>query len=251
MNIPLVLHVPHASIKIPEHVMDQFVITRKELESEIRVLTDHATDRIFRNAFPFATSVVFPVSRLVVDPERFINDSQEPMAETGMGVIYTHGTHRQRIRRDLTHMERRCLLRKYYCPHHEGLTRTVQRHLEKHGKCLVLDCHSFPAQALPYEQYPDARRPDFCLGTDDFHSPEGLVLNVETRLTRQGFEVARNEPFRGCLVPSRYCRSDRRVLALMIEINRSLYMDDDLSLCEPRLEQLIANLRGLRSSLVS
>lgn len=251
MNIPLVLHVPHASIKIPKHVMDQFVIGRKELESEVRLLTDHATDRVFGNAFPLATPVVFPVSRLVVDPERFIDDSQEPMAETGMGVIYTHGTHRQLIRRNLTYMERMCLLRKYYCPHHEGLTWTIQRHLEKYGMCLVLDCHSFPAEALPYEHFPNAKRPDFCLGTDDFHSPEELVLDVETKLTRQGFNVARNEPFRGCLVPSRYYRSDRRVQALMIEINRSLYMDEDLSLCEPRLEHLIANLRCLQSSLVS
>ena len=231
--------------------MNQFVASAEELDREIRLLTDHATDRIFGKAFPLAASVVFPVSRLVVDPERFIDDSQEPMAETGMGVIYTHGTRRQRIRRDLIHMERMCLLRKYYCPHHEGLTWMVQRHLEKHGKCLVLDCHSFPAEALPYEHFPNARRPDICLGTNDFHSPEDLVLEVESKLTQQGFDVARNEPFRGCLVPSRYYRSDRRVRALMIELNRSLYTNDDLSLCEPRLEQLIADLRCLRSSLVT
>lgn len=251
MKTPLVLHIPHASTRIPKDFLDQFVITRKEIESEIRLLTDHATDRIFGSAFPLAASVVFPVSRLVVDPERFLDDAQEPMAEFGMGVVYTHGTRRQRIRRDLSHGERKSLLRKYYSPHHEELTRAVQQRLETHGKCLVLDCHSFPAEALPFEHFPDARRPDFCLGTDDFHSPQALVLDVERRLTRQGFSVVRNEPFRGCLVPSKYYRSERRVRALMIEINRSLYMDDDFSLREPRLEQLIATLRDLQSSLVS
>ena len=32
--------------------------------------------------------VVFPVSRLVVDPERFLYDAHEPMAARGMGAVY-------------------------------------------------------------------------------------------------------------------------------------------------------------------
>jgi hypothetical protein len=34
-----------------------------------------------------------PVPRLVVDPERFADDSLELMAERGMGVIYTKTAH--------------------------------------------------------------------------------------------------------------------------------------------------------------
>ena len=249
-TIPIVLHIPHASTIVPVDVLNQFLISREELENEIKLLTDHATDRIFTSAFPEATACVFPVNRFVVDPERFADDSQEPMAETGMGVIYTHGTGQQPIRRALTRSERQSLLDKYYRPHHDELTCAVQRHLEERDKCLVLDCHSFPAEALLYEHFPNARRPDFCLGTDDYHSPEEVVLNVENELSRQGFSVARNEPFRGCLVPLEYFRRDRRVRSLMIEINRSLYMNDDFSLRENRLERLIATLRRLRSSLV-
>ena len=232
-------------------VLDQFLIGREELESENRLLTDHATDRIFRNAFPLANSVVFPVSRLAVDAERFIDDYQEPMAKTGMGVIYTHGTRRQPIRRDLTPEERRSLLSRYYHPHHQELDQAVQRQLDEHGKCLILDCHSYPPEALPYEHHPDARRPEFCLGTDDFHSPEELISSVENKLTAQKFSVARNEPFRGCMVPTKYYQRDRRVRSLMIEINRSLYMNHDFTVHEPRLERLIAVLQSLQSLLVS
>ena len=234
--------------------MNQFLISREEFENEIRLLTDHATDRIFKSAFgrhPEATACVFPVNRFVVDPERYMDDLREPMAETGMGVIYTHGTRRQQIRRALTHSERQSLLDKYYRPHHDELTSAVQRLLEKHDDCLVLDCHSFPTEALPYEHFPNTRRPDFCLGTDDFHTPAELISNVENELTQSGFSVARDEPFQGSLVPLEYYRCDRRVRSLMIEINRSLYMNDDFSLDEQCLERLVATLRSLQSSLVA
>lgn len=249
-TIPIVLHIPHASTIVPVDVLSQFLISREELTNEIRLLTGHATDRIFTSAFPEATACVFPVNRVVVDPERFADDSQEPMARTGMGVIYTHGIRRQPIRHALAHSERQSLLDKYYKPHHDELTSAVQRHLEERDKCLVLDCHSFPAEALPYEHHQNARRPDFCLGTDDFHTPEELVLGVENELTQQGFSVARNEPFGGCLVPLDYYQCDRRVRSLMIEIKRSLYMNDDFSLREQCIERLIATLQRLQSSLV-
>lgn len=51
-------------------------------------MTDHLTDVLF--AVPGVTSVRFPVSRLVLDPERFESDDREVMATKGMGVVYTH-----------------------------------------------------------------------------------------------------------------------------------------------------------------
>ena len=244
--MPIVLHIPHSSRIVPNEVRDQFVIGPEELAKEIDRLTDHETDGIFTKAFPDATACVFPISRFVIDPERFEDDSKEPMATTGMGVIYTHGTRRQPIRRGLTHDERWSLLRDYYRPHHEALTQAVQRCLDRHDKCLVLDCHSFPSKALPCEHYQDARRPEFCLGTDEFHTPKALVANVERELSRRGYSVLRNEPFPGCLVPLEYLQRDGRVLSLMIEVNRSLYMNNDYSLCEQRLERIIEVLRALR-----
>ena len=50
--------------------------------------------------------------------------------------------------------------------------------------CLIIDGHSFPALPLPYELNQRAFRPDFCIGTDDFHTPEELVATVESELER-------------------------------------------------------------------
>ena len=98
MSSPIVLHPPHASTFIPEDLRDDFLLSDEELREELNRITDHATDVIFQQAFPEAKAIVFPVSRLVVDPERFSEDSQEPMSQLGMDVTYTSGSLRQPLR---------------------------------------------------------------------------------------------------------------------------------------------------------
>ncbi|MBQ3663473.1 MAG: N-formylglutamate amidohydrolase [Clostridia bacterium] len=36
-----------------------------------------------------------------------------------------------------------------------------------------------------------------------------------------------NRPYSGSMVPLAYYRKDRRVMSLMIEVNRSLYMEEN------------------------
>ena len=86
MSSPIVLHLPHAATLIPEDLRQDFLLSDQELQQELNRITDHATDLIFQQAFPEANAIVFPVSRLVVNPERFSDDSQEPMSRVGMGV---------------------------------------------------------------------------------------------------------------------------------------------------------------------
>ena len=45
---------------------------------------------------------MFPVGRLVVDPERFSDDSLELMSQVGMGITYTRGSLRQPLREQPT-----------------------------------------------------------------------------------------------------------------------------------------------------
>ena len=102
----MILHLPHASTLIPEDLRNDFLLSDQELQEELNRITDHATDVIFQQAFPEANAIVFPVSRLVVDPERFSEDSQEPMSQVGMGVTYTRGSLRQPLRNPPTQSKR-------------------------------------------------------------------------------------------------------------------------------------------------
>ena len=243
MQIPIVLHLPHASILIPEDLRDDFLLGEVELQGELDRITDHQTDRIFLGAFPEANSVTFPVSRLVVDPERFCDDSHEPMSKVGMGVLYARGSLCQPIREAPSPEKRKQLLQRFYVPHHQRLTDLVGDTLQAHGRCLIIDGHSYPADALPYELQQTSARPDFCLGTDDFHTPAELVASVENQLNYLGYSTARNEPFGGTIVPMKYYQQDQRVQSLMIEINRGLYLREDYSVDEAGLNRVIDVLR--------
>ena len=175
----------------------------------------------------------------MVDPERFLNDSQEPMCQVGMGVTYTRGSLRQPLREQPTQGNRQELLERYYIPHHKKLTEAVEESLLANGHCLIIDGHSFPALPLPYELEQTAFRPDFCLGTDDFHTPEELVAKVEKILESCGYSTAEYQPFIGTIVPMEHYHKDQRVPLLMIEINRWIYLGEGCSVDSERLGMLV------------
>ena len=113
-----------------------------------------------------------------------------------------------------------------YRPYHRALERLVAECVRRFGRCLIVDGHSFPAAALPYELDRGAPRPDICLGTvATGQSPEPLVALVERTVRDHGFSVGRNTPFGGAIMPSRFA-GDPTVATIMIETNRRLYLDE-------------------------
>ena len=224
----VVLHIPHDSLVIPDDVRSQLLLMDPDLELELLRMTDHLTHALFAEPCGEATVVRAPVSRLVVDVERFPDDAREPMAARGMGAVYEVTSHLAPLRRRLTLGERLALMRAWYHPHHEQLEAAVSAAVDRHGRCVVIDCHSFPSVALPYEQAdPEVARPDICIGTDDFHTSNALADAFVSAFRCQGWSVSVNEPFSGALVPSSRFRKDRRVAAVMVEVNRRLYLREE------------------------
>ena len=189
-------------------------------------MTDHYTDELFSSPTIEAESVIFPISRLVVDPERFTDDKQEVMSKKGMGVVYTKTSDQKQLRRDISDQERKSLLNTYYIPHHKKLSDLVCRSLDSINKAIIIDAHSFPSVPLPYEFDQNPQRPDICIGTDSFHTPDVLVNKAKDIFSLAGYSVVLNQPFAGTYVPAPFYHNDPRVVSLMIEVNRNLYMDE-------------------------
>lgn len=211
-------------------------------------MTDWYTDELF-GGLSGATDIVFPLSRLVVDPERFEHDEQEPMSECGMGVIYQSASDGKLLRGELNADDRELLIQSYYRPHHRLLNSTVQRAIETAGRCLILDGHSFPSNALPYERDKLSFRPEICIGTDDYHTPDELRDLAINSFKSAGFSVAVNSPFAGAMVPSEFYQSDKGVLALMIEVRRDLYMDEATAKKLPRFGKIHQEIRAVIADL--
>ena len=222
----LVLHIPHSSRAIPATIREELLLTDDELEIELLRMTDAYTNELFDSNRDQYQAVVFPVSRLVVDPERFVDDKKEPMSKNGMGVIYTKTSDGRKLRKKPTVEQKQKLLECYYFPHHAQLTHSVYSVLSENKRCLIIDCHSFPAVPLAYESDQDFNRPDICVGTDSFHTPEWLSGETRRICNEIGWSATENRPFSGSIVPEKYYDNDRRVLSIMIEVRRSLYMDE-------------------------
>ena len=221
----VVLHVPHDSTLIPDETRDQFPLDRADLQAELIRMTDHRTLELLGGVGGVVIRAT--VSRLVVDVERFEIDDEEPMAARGMGVVYQVTSHLEPLRRPLSPGERQGLIDSYYRPHHTALEMAVSKAIDEHGHCLIIDCHSFPSRPLPYEFVPAASpRPDICIGTDDFHTSPELAQAFVAAFAADGFAVALDTPFAGAIVPSGCYKKDRRVSSVMVEVNRSLYLDE-------------------------
>lgn len=246
----LVLNIPHSSTYIPVAVRHHLVLSDSALREELLRMTDAYTDELFDSGDSGAQVVRYPVSRLVADPERFEDDAQESMSRVGMGVIYTKTSRLEPLRNVPTPEERQELLDEYYRRHHDGLTECVEASLRAHGRCLVIDCHSFPSKALQYEKDQNANRPDICIGTDEFHTPHDLVGKIVAQFGDEGYSVELNRPFSGALVPLRFYRRDAKVSSVMIEVNRRLYMDENTGLKTDGFETMRSMLARVLGSLV-
>lgn len=256
-SVPLVVHIPHSATAIPPEVRRTFCLNDDQLRRELLRMTDWYTDRLFHGAAALGgTLFINRMSRLVVDPERFPDDRQEVMAAKGMGAVYTKTADGQPLRRPWSPKERTDLLDAYFHPYAQSFEAVVSRMLDRHGRCLIIDGHSFPSVPLPYEQDQETPRPEICLGIDDLHTPEALVGAVETLCVGQRLRVARNTPFAGTYVPLRYWHRESRVSSIMIEIRRDLYMDEETGAETQgltRTQELIASMleRLTKSSLLA
>lgn len=224
----IILNIPHSGTYIPEEHITLFRID--DLSEELRIMTDWYTDELF--AFGYTNNVIQNVSRLLVDTERFENDDEEEMAKVGMGAIYTR-TSEGKLLKEFDAETRKKILEKYYYPHHFKLEKLTDEALMKYDKALIVDCHSFSSSVLQHEADKTFPRPDICIGTDEYHTPQYLIDTVIRFFEERKYKVKLNSPFKGTIVPLKFYHKETKVMSLMIEINRKLYLDEK-TLCKSK-----------------
>ena len=225
-GIAVVAHIPHSSTIIPPEERSAILLDDASLAREVIRMTDWHTDRLFGWAVDRgASAIIHRRSRLVTDPERFADQSLEPMEARGQGAVYTRTSHGEPLRvPDLD--ARRRTITTLFEPYHRALSTLVSEQLDRFGTCTILDCHSFGTLPLPSEADQSPDRPDICIGTDPVHTPDALVEALERAFALEGFRVHRDSPFDGAIVPLDRYGVDLRVRSVMVEVRRGLYCDE-------------------------
>ena len=232
----IVLNIPHSSTVIPDWAVKDILISASELSALVDFMTDKDVDKIW-NFVPNENKQIATVSRLVVDTERYRNDNDEEMALKGMGLYYTHTPDRKQFRTRSEDTYSKCL--GIYDEYHSSLEAKVTQCLAEHGKCIVLDCHSFHDE-MNYTDYDPSGFPDVCIGVNDTISPQaGLIINA---FKTNGYTVKVNEPFAGSLVPLKYL-NDNRIVSVMIELNRRIYNNASFEKIQKICKQIYDELK--------
>lgn len=224
-NSSIVANVPHSSIFIPQEFLGDYLLNFEDLKKEVKYMADNYTDSLFSELLNFSSFIKSNISRIVLDTERFKDEKEEPMSKFDMSALYSKTSDGKVLRKISEKNEK--LLMSIYDNYHQDFTNLVEKSLEKNGIALIVDCHSFPNKVREYDIDQGENRPDICLGTDVFHTPKGLENILKENFEKENFKVKINSPFSGSIVPMKYYKKNKKVISVMVEVNRRLYMNEE------------------------
>lgn len=157
-------------------------------------------------------------------------NGHNPRIASGLGVIprvVANGRSIYRGKLQMAEAQRR--IDGYWRPYHHMLQKLLDGAHQSHGQAILIDCHSMPHEAMDGVAAGGMARPDVVLGDRFGAAASGEVMErVEAAFQKAGFTVARNAPFAGAYVTQAYGRPSRQQHAVQVEIDRSLYMDEQL-----------------------
>jgi len=231
-RVPFVFASPHSGRLYPP----TFVASSRLGTLSLRRSEDAFVDELFADVVGLGAPLIaaeFP--RVYVDVNRAASELDRTMFDpapdlpmdaassrvaAGLGVI-------PRIVRDgaeiyrgkLTPAEAETRITRLYRPYHAALTELIEETFKRFGTVVVVDCHSMPSGPLV---------PSIVLG--DCHGASAsptLLHHTERAFGARGFSITRNAPYAGGYTTHHYARRETGIHALQIEVNRSLYLDED------------------------
>jgi N-formylglutamate amidohydrolase len=252
---PLIFASPHSGRRYPR----EFVQAARVGLGSLRRSEDAFVDELFADAAAHGAPILCAaVARAYVDlnrdpaeldPDMFTDSPGLSMhsarVQAGLGAIPRIAGDGQEIYwRKLPGAEAAKRLSLVHRPYHAMLRALVDEALRQFGCAVLIDCHSMPSAARGPQQ------PDVVLG-DRYGASchPSITALAETALRRMGYRVARNTPFAGGHTTQTYGRPQRKVHALQVELNRSLYLDERTMDRGPGFRRVRADMARLAAAL--
>ena len=230
---------PHSGRDYPWHFIRRTNLNEHTVRSSEDAFVDQLYDCAPQFGAPFLKAgaprafVDLNRSRDELDPaliEGAQRQGHNPRVASGLGVVprvVANGKAIYSGKITMAEAERR--IDQYWRPYHEALEAQLDQAHLMFGEAILIDCHSMPHEAMDTVARSGIRRPEVVLG-DRFGAAaeESVVDRIEAAFVRAGLAVTRNTPFAGAYITQHYGRPMRRRHAVQIEIDRALYMNEQL-----------------------
>lgn len=230
MKTELILAIPHSST----HIVNDGTIEKTMfpgVQRDALLCADLYTDFLFD--YPDAKKIICPVSRMMVDVERFLDKEKEEMASFNRGAFYKVLNDGKTIFRKNINID----LLDIYVQYHKELSEAVELVKEKNKEPFIIDCHSFNEQPFCFDKHKDIkdiygrykdikdiedRKVDFCFGYNNKKDiPKNVFAKIRKWAAGHCFSYNFNVPYSGSITTDTCTRS------LMIEVNKRIYLEED------------------------
>jgi N-formylglutamate deformylase len=250
---PLVLDSPHSGTFYPadfHFICPQFWLQQTE---------DSFVDRLFADAPSFGIPLLKAhFTRSYIDVNRAVDDISPALVAgdmpfalqpsqrslNGYGLIRSLCRGQHVYAGKLTAHDVMQRIEQCYYPYHSALQNLLNDAYRAYGAVWHINCHSMPSRFVT------ETRPDFIVGDRDGTSAEpAFTQHIIMLLQRMGYTVAHNDPYKGVEIVGRYGRPRAGSHSIQLEINRALYMDEELLEPSAQFTQLKQNMNYLVQEL--
>ena len=233
----VVFALPHSGRDYGVSFLNQSILDQLSIRSSEDAFLDQLIDGIEKYGAP---KIIANAPRAFIDLNRSTdeldpalisgikNNIKNPRISSGLGVIPRVVSHGMEIYRGkLSFEQAQSRIKYYWKPYHTDLSNLLQRSQSVFGQSLLIDIHSMPHEAVS-TQSSFIKPPEIVVGDRFGMSSDPEFTNLVISILKQHeFRVAKNTPFAGAFITKHHGKVKKRIHALQLEIDRSLYMDEE------------------------
>ena len=233
----VVFALPHSGRDYGVSFLQQSILDQISIRSSEDAFLDQLVDGIEKYGVP---KIIANAPRAFIDLNRSTdeldpalisginNNIRNPRIISGLGVIPRVVSHGKEIYRGKLSLEQaQSRIEYYWKPYHKDLSNLLKRAQSIYGQSLLIDMHSMPHEAVS-TQSSFISAPEIVVGDRFGMSSDPEFTNLIVSILKQhGFRVAKNTPFAGAFITKHHGKIKERTHAIQLEIDRSLYMDEE------------------------
>lgn len=243
------ISIPHSGERIPAETTWLHGLPEPVVMCDV----DRYVDRLYRPAIdPLQLSLVKTEwHRYVVDLNRLPEDvdadsvegSANPSGKFTSGLHWVKTTRGQRLMpKPIPKALHDQLVERYFLPFHKDVLQMYGYFRERGAKKIYhLDAHSMPSKGTIAHRDPGQTRAHIVVSDQEGQSCETSFKDLVIEAYKaSGLEVAYNWPYLGGRVTQTYGKPELGQHAIQVEINRSLYMDEETKQFLPEKAQVLS-----------